>query len=219
MGRSMYVTGAWTRASSGWNRGSLVGRSEKISIRSPAASRARISETMNVSEKRGYIFRTYAVPGSNGDTAVTALGAGCGTALARPEPIGTHQIGIRRHPPIWPDRQSPDRNWPDRQSPDRNWPDRSWPDRNRPAAAAARRPAAEPESGRPALHDGGPPWCRAGLPASRPGSPASACRCRAAPGYPAAAREAARIRCSARDCVRGTISAGTGVLMISQTVL
>lgn len=53
----MYVTGALTRASSGWNRGSLGGRSEKISILSPAASRARISETMNVSENRGYIFR------------------------------------------------------------------------------------------------------------------------------------------------------------------
>ena len=52
------ITGAWTRASSGWKRASVGGRSEKMMISSPAASRARISETMKVSEKRGYIFST-----------------------------------------------------------------------------------------------------------------------------------------------------------------
>ena len=56
--RPTWSTGAWTRASSGWKRASVGGRREKITISSPAASRARISETMNVSEKRGYIFST-----------------------------------------------------------------------------------------------------------------------------------------------------------------
>ena len=52
-GRGTKWTGAFTRASSGWNRTSVVGRSAKMSSESPAASRARISVTMKVSEKRG----------------------------------------------------------------------------------------------------------------------------------------------------------------------
>src|SRR5699024_5547866 len=59
--RPTWITGACTRASSGWKRASAGGRREKMTISSPAASRARISETMNVSEKRGYIFSTYAM--------------------------------------------------------------------------------------------------------------------------------------------------------------
>ena len=51
-GRGTKWTGAFTRASSGWNRTSVVGRSA-TSAESPAASRARISVTMKVSEKRG----------------------------------------------------------------------------------------------------------------------------------------------------------------------
>src|SRR5699024_536579 len=66
--RPTWITGAGTRASAGWKRASAGGRREKMTISSPAASRARISETMNVSEKRGYIFSTYAMRwGSSAD--------------------------------------------------------------------------------------------------------------------------------------------------------
>lgn len=57
-GLRLWVTGACTRPSAGWNRSSVVGRSAKISARSPCASREMSSVTMNVSEKRGYTLRT-----------------------------------------------------------------------------------------------------------------------------------------------------------------
>ena len=52
-GLAIMWTGACTRAISGWKRVSVVGRSANTVNSSPAASRARISVTMKVSEKRG----------------------------------------------------------------------------------------------------------------------------------------------------------------------